>query len=139
MINLNDFLTQNVPYPGSYALVKYKGGNTHPVYYARYQFDKQVPFFMESPLWLTRVCEVQNPEEFCRKILDEYYDYDYKNEEEARKMIEEFIQPMIYNGWFYDIDTPQCLSELPEEVEEIRLISERECLEYLINHSKFKS
>ena len=50
-----------------------------------------------------------------------------------------------YGLWFmpspcmlYEIENFQCMPYLPDEVDDIRIVSERKCLEWLVNHNSLK-
>ena len=41
------------------------------------------------------------------------------------------------DGWHYDIDVPQCSPFLPDKVKIIDVFSEKECLDWLLEHTKW--
>ena len=45
---------------------------------------------------------------------------------------------MIIGNILYEIENFQCMPYLPDEVDDIRIISERKCLEWLVNHNSLK-
>ncbi|NFL43146.1 hypothetical protein FDB61_15775 [Clostridium botulinum] len=135
MVKLKNFLLDNVKGTGIYALVTYDK-NIQPTWFNKYWSDvDNQPWFLESPCELCRICKVDKSiDKFCKEYIDEYIKLEEgKNVDDY---IEEFVKPMIIDGWFYEIVNFQTEPYLPKEVENIKLISERECLEWMLDKVK---
>lgn len=131
MINVQKFLSENAKGFGTYALVNYNG-ITEATYFCNYGDVQGNDWFLESPCELMKICKVDGDEDdFCRKYLDEVYELEESVDEED--FINKFIKPMIVDGWLYEILNFQCSPYLPKKVENIKIISARECLIYLLS------
>lgn len=136
MINLEEFLLKNmcVEEVGSFALVNYNE-MVEAVWVGNfYNLINEEVFFLEFPCELCKVCEVGDDidkfyEEYMKEInlAEGNFEGDY---------FEEFVKPMIHNGWLYEINNFQTDPYLPKEVDDIKLISERECLMWLLENQK---
>lgn len=132
MINIKDFLNKT-EHDYTYALITYND-KTEPTHFSRFNFGHG-NIYMHSPCVVTRICKVDKDiEKFCEEAVEVYV---YDSEEEKREIIENYIKPMIVDNIFYDLDCPMCMPYLPEEVEDIKIITERECLLYLLNNQEF--
>lgn len=126
-INLKEFLDNQNINCGIYALVTYDN-KTEPTYFSKYNFGDG-DWYLESPCCLYQLCEITKPiEEFAKEYVDELLEEDANKEE----YIEQFVKPMIIDNILYEIENFQCLPYLPKEVDDIRIITERECLKYLL-------
>ena len=130
-VNIHDFLMQKDVFY-SYALVKYED-KTEVVYFVRnYNDDK--PWFLESPCYICTEHEFDsnddndNLEKWCLELADELLEPDA----DRKEYYEKYMKPLIVGHVLYDIDCPQVSPYLPREVEDITLITERECLFYLL-------
>ena len=87
---------------------------------------------MPSPCMLYEIGECENPysEEWV-----EYFKELLEDEESVEDYIKEYVKPMIIGNILYEIENFQCMPYLPDEVDDIRIISERKCLEWLVNHN----
>ena len=124
MKNVQDFLLQNGK-PFQYALVKYDG-KTEAVYFVKHYHDNK-PWYLESPCGLCveyEFSENENIEEWCLSVADELLEPDVNRKEYC----EQHMKPLIVNNVLYDIYCPQVAPYLPKEVDDIILITERECL-----------
>lgn len=135
MIKWREYLKENISSFTGYALVTYNGV-TEATYFASYSADDDMnDWYLESPCLLYKIDEINTPiDEFCEKYVREYIELEDK--EEVKDYIEKYVKPMIIDNIFYEIENFQVAPYLPEEVNEIKLISERECLEWLIDQSK---
>lgn len=128
MINIERFLLGNNINQGTYALVTYNN-ITEATWFTRYNFG-QGDWFLESPCELYRIMEIEEPiDEFAKKWVDGLLE----DGEDEQEYIEQWVLPMIVDNVLYQIENFQCSPYLPKEVDDIKLVSERECLEYLIN------
>lgn len=129
MINAKEFLLNNKINLGTYALVTYNG-KTEPTWFTKYNFGES-DWFLESPCQLIRMMEVKGDiNTFCKEYMEKCICLEEGESEE--NYINEFVKPMIIDGWLYEIENFQCSPYLPKEVDEIKLISERECLDYML-------
>lgn len=140
MINLEEFLLKNIHKDkvGCYALVGYNG-TVEATWFSNFcgLIDGNI-FFLESPCELYKAFEVgDSVDKFCKEYMKGLDFLDGATEENTeRDYIENFVKPMIHNGWFYEINNFQTDPYLPKEVDDIKLISERECLMWLLENQK---
>lgn len=133
MIDVQDFLLENTVEDGVYALVCYDK-KIEPTHFVKYNFGDG-DWFLESPCELYKVTEVKSDiDEFCNKYAEECLGL--KNDIDKKAYINEFIKPMIVNDCLYEINNFQCAPYLPKEVDDINIITEKECLEFLLKESK---
>ena len=129
MINVEEFLFKNnIEY--TYALVTYNN-KTEPTWFTKYNLeDGNGDWFLESPCELYRVMFATEPiDEFANKYAELY---ELEDGETYEDIANKYVKPMIINGVLYSIENFQCAPYLPSEVDEIKLISEKECLEFLL-------
>lgn len=132
MIVLEDFLLKNVQI-GSYALVKYNN-KTIPVWFTRYNFGEG-DWFLESPCSLYEIPIKKDINEF---LIDMQENLEFKDEKQKDNYINNIIKPMIVNNIFYEIINFQCEPFLPIKVDYIKLINEKECLDFILNDLECK-
>ena len=128
-INVYDFLMQN-DVSMQYTLVEYNG-KTEATYFVRHYHNNK-PWFLESLCGLCiehKFAEGENIEEWCLSMADELLEPDV----DRKEYYEQYMKPLIVNRVLYDIYCPQTAPYLPKEVDDIILITERECLLYLLN------
>lgn len=131
MLNVKECLLKNNIDFGTYALVTYNG-KTEPTWFTKYNYEGE-DWFLESPCQLYKIIDVDKPiDEFCKKYMDEAIELE--DGESVEKYIEDYVKPMIVDNVFYEIENFQVSPYLPEEVDNIQLITERECLEYMLQH-----
>ena len=134
MINLNEFLLKQNLDLGTYALVTHNG-ITEPTWFTRYTYREDGDWFLESPCTLYEITNVnESIDEFCKRYMEEMIELE--DGESINDYIEKFVKPMIVDNVFYEIENFQVSPCLPKEVDDIKLITERECLEYMLNHKK---
>ena len=134
MIELKEFLLNNIKGQGEYALVSYTDF-TEATWFTKYKsgIDNQ-PWFLESPCELHKVCKVEKPiDEFCEEFVKECIELEDGESEED--YIENYMKPMIVDGWFYVVNNFQSGPYLPKEVDNIEIISESECLDWLLKNT----
>lgn len=136
MINLEQFLLDNMKSDvGCYALVAYNH-ITEAIWFSNYcdLNKKGEVFFLESPCELFKICEVEGDiDRFCKKYMNDINLLDGATEENLEKeYIEEYVKPMIIDNSFYSIENFQVAPYLPNEVDGIKIITERECLIWLL-------
>ncbi len=136
MVNLQQFLLNNIKDDeiGCYALVTYNN-RTEATWFTKYYSDiDNQPWFLESPCELYKMCEVGTDiDKFCKEYM-EYMDLiDGVTEESSEEQyIEEYIKPMIVDNYFYVVENFEVIPYLPKEVYDVKIITERECFEYLL-------
>lgn len=101
-----------------YFLIKYNG-HTEAIYFRPY-----IDVWLESPCILM---EFQLPDEKLYEFVKERY---VEGEIDTAYEYESIFQK---DGRHFEIINPQCSPFLPEEIEIIKVMSETECLEWLIN------
>ena len=125
------FLEDNIKGMGSYALVTYDN-HTESIWITRFaNWDEDGDWFLEAPNDLHRYEFKDNSESIIRDFVKEQYEEEYT--EEGVK----YIKSMIRDGWLYEIDSPQVAPFLPEKLDDLTLISEEECLEWLLNNYSY--
>ena len=129
MIDVKEFLSKSNLEVGTYALVTYEG-RIESTWFTKYDNwgEDGHTWFLESPCTLYRIAEVDKP----IKEFAEIYASCFVEEEEIESYAEQYIIPMIVNNVLYEIENFQCSPYLPKEVDDIKLISEEECLEYML-------
>lgn len=133
MINVEEFLLKSNLDLGTYALVTYNN-RTEATWFSKYD-DEGADWFLESPCELYKLMEVtESIDDFCKEYMEQCICLEKGENEED--YINEFVKPMIVDGWLYEIENFQCSPYLPNEVDDIKLISEKECLEYLLKQVK---
>lgn len=128
MVNVKEFLLKRNIGLGTYALITYNN-KIEPTYFTKYNFGEG-DWFLESPCQLSKFEEIKEPiDDYLKTYTEDVLDM-LEDEEDTKQYIEEFIKPMIIDNVLYDIANFQCSPYLPEDVDDIKLISARECLEY---------
>lgn len=102
-----------------YFLVTYNK-RIQPIYFMKYD-----NVYFESNCSLFR----------CLMSEDELEDYVREiYEEKSFHNALEYERTMQRGKWHYEISCPQCSPFLPEQLENIEMISESECLDFLMKH-----
>lgn len=127
MINVETFLIDSNLEIGTYALVTYND-KTEATWFSRHDYEGR-DWFLESPCELYKITEVDKPvEEFAKEYIEGLLEDDADEQEYINK----WVLPMIIDNVLYEIENFQCSPYLPEEVDDIKLITEQECLEHLL-------
>ena len=117
-LNNFDFKSKkDSPLSSVYFLVKHDDV-TEPIYFTPYE-----DVWFESPCEMLGI-EMNEDElkEFVKEIYEEkYWEDAFKYESLLQK-----------DGFHYDIDTPQCSPFLPDKIEIVGVLSERECMEWML-------
>ena len=131
-MKVHDFLLKN-DVGVSYALVKYEG-RIEAVYFVRHDFDDE-PWFLESQPFISEADEITDTdiEKWCIGLADEILD----PSTDRKEYYEKYMKPLIVGHTLYDIDSPQVEPYLPKDVDDIVLITERECLFYLLGRKQY--
>ena len=128
-MKVHDYLIKNVK-SMQYAIVEYDG-HIEAVYFVQHSHNGN-PWFLESPCNPCKEYEFtkdENIEEWCLSVADELLEPDV----DRKEYYEQYMKPLIVGNVLYDIYCPQVAPYLPKEVDDIILITERECLLYLLD------
>lgn len=121
------FLEENVQGMGSYALVTFNN-HTESIWITKYaDWDEDGNWFLEAPNDLHRYEFKDDSESNIRNYVKEQYE-----EEHIDEGIK-YTKSMIRDGWLYEINSPQTGPFLPDVLDDLTLISEVECLEWILN------
>lgn len=140
MINVKDFILDNIGNEdiGCYALVSYNGKTEATWFSIFYDLNKKGDVLVvESPCELNKVCAVgEDIDAFCSEYIKSIVDLNEGATESKSELdyIENFIKPMIVDGFFYIIEAFQVVPYLPYEVDDIKIVSEKECLDWLLDN-----
>lgn len=137
MINLKQFLLNSNLDFGTCALVTYEG-KTEPTWFANMgtsfnQVGNTNDWFLESPCCLYKIADINTDiDTFAREYMDGAVCLEDGESEE--EYINNYVLPMIVDNVMYEIENFQCAPYLPEFVDDIKLITERECLEWMLEN-----
>lgn len=132
MVNVQDFLIQNAE-SFQYAIVKYDE-QTEAIYFTEHDY-KGKNWFLESPCGLYeehRFSENENIKDWCLSTADALLE----PEVDRTEYVEQFMLPLIVDNILYDIFCPQVEPYLPKMVDDIKIVTERKCLLYLLENKK---
>ena len=117
---------------GTYAIVQYDGG-AFPIWITRFsQWINGEDWYLESPCELRKVCQVSGDlYEFGKQHVS---DFGILLDCDENEYIRDFVIPLVVDGVFYEIENYQCSPFIPEEVDSLEFITERECLLWMLNH-----
>ena len=127
MITIQSFLKNQLINTGAYALVSYNG-TTEAIYFQKILDAENGDWFLESPCQLIKIANVEEPVDIFAK---NYIDGKFEEGVNSQDYINTYIKPMIIDGVFYE--NFQCAPYLPKEVDNIKIITERECLIFLLS------
>ena len=131
MINVKEFLLANYIDFGTYALVTYNN-RIEPTWFSKHNFEGE-DWFLESPCQLHKIMEVTKPvDKFAREYVTDLLE----EGSDVEDYINKHVKLMIVDDILYEIENFQCSPYLPKEVDGIELISEQECLVYMLNQVK---
>lgn len=130
MINYEEYLL-GLGKEEYYAIVTYNGVE-EPTYFKLIYDDKNGNWIMPSPCQLMYGFKVN--ENDLMNDLKEYVEQIYMKEAYEEIGIEKFIEdrflPFIKNGIYYELESWQCLPYMPKEVEDIKLVTEKELFDW---------
>lgn len=119
-MNIQEYFKNNMTAEKCYAVVKTKDKEI-PVYIFEYN-----GYCLDFPVLIIEKVKVDDNGEIMEELLERY-------EGDRRMIEEEFIKPMIVDGYYYELESPQTTgSALPNEADEIIMMSEPEMLRYLL-------
>lgn len=136
MINVKEYLFNNLhkfdDY-GIYVLVTYDD-NTVPIYFAKHYDTNNRIWFWESCVDLLKY-KIDRPiDDFCD--LHATIFYKCCDKEEKQKIIDKYIKPMIIGEYLYETEAYQQIPFLPKEVDDIKIVTERECVEWITENEE---
>ena len=137
MINLKQYLRDKNLDFGTYALVTYEG-KTEPTWFANIgtsfnQSGDTNDWFLESPCCLYKIADVgEDTNTFVKEYMNDVMCLE--EGESKDEYINNYILPMIIDNVMYEIENFQCAPYLPELVDDIKLMTERECLEWMLKN-----
>ena len=133
---LEQFFENNCKRKSSYALVTYEGKTT-TIYIncyknlsANIKTGKLEDYYLEAPNCLSSYRFKGDADAFVSEYVNEIYDIEKVERDEAIK----YIKSMIRGNILYEIDSPQTGPFLPEKIDDIKLITEQECLDWIIEN-----
>lgn len=119
-MNIQEYFKNNMTAEKCYAVVKTKDSEI-PVYIFEYN-----GYYLDFPVLIAEKIKVDDNGKIIEELLERY-------EDDRRMIEEEFIKPMIVDGYYYELESPQTTgSALPIEADEIIMMSEPEMLRYLL-------
>ena len=121
------FLSEQEIKFGTYALVNYDNKEL------AVWFTSHGGWFLESPCELYKEAEIKNKQELRDYVSDMMIE---DGDVDLDEHIKDCYEHMLVNGILYEIENFQCAPFLPEEVDSIKIISEKDCLRYLLSKSK---
>jgi len=126
---LQKYLDCHIKYIGSYALVTYNN-HTEVIWIAKHSNHREDGrnWYLEAPCNILKYDFRNSNDQDIRKYVEEIYEEDYI--EEGVK----YVKSMIRDGWLYEIDSPQTAPFLPEVLDDLTLISEEYCLEWMLSN-----
>lgn len=132
---LFQFLETNCPREGSYAIITYEDGKQESIWFSVFNNwttdENGVPknWYLESPNMLFRT-------ELAMPYLDSLKAYANEIYEEVNEDLIKELLSMVRNGCLYEIDSFQCEPFLPDKLDDIKLVSESECLDWMLENNK---
>ena len=102
-----------------YFLIKNKN-TIEPIHFMHYKNA-----YFESPCYLVETFSEENVEDYVKETYVK----------SARKQALEYEKSMCRNGVHYEIECPQCSPFFNGPIQIIQILTEQECLDYLINNN----
>lgn len=129
MINVSKFVEEQ-NHRAFYALVEYDG-ITEPTYFYSVDLGESGLIDMHSP------CEVFKRFEGKNEI-ENYFDWLINDSDNnfSKEDIDKYFRTLIVNDVLYEVENFQCAPYLPEEVDSIKICTERDCLLFILEHSQ---
>lgn len=129
LINVSKFIEEQ-NHEEFYALVEYDGV-TEPIYFYAVDLEKYGLLDMHSP------CEVYKRFE-GQKEIENYFDWLINDNDNnfSKEDIDKIFRPLIVDDVLYEVENFQCAPYLPEEVDNITICTERDCLLFILEHSQ---
>lgn len=129
LINVSKFIEEN-NHKAFYALVEYDG-ITEPTYFYTVDLEEKGLLDMQSPCEVFKCFEGQ-------KEIEDYFNWliNDKDNSFSKEDIEKIFRPLIVDDVLYEVENFQCAAYLPEEVDNITICTERDCLLFILEHSQ---
>ena len=141
MINIQEYLKKEFikdeNKKKNYAIVRYVKDSKiveEIVYFSSYNINGL--WFLEAPCCVYDFPFECTKEEFCEKFTKDFVELE--EGVDAENYVKEFVEPLIRENVYYEIDCPQTGPFLPKEVISIKLITESDALDYILNVKKGK-
>ena len=135
MINVKDFLDNNGNC-SCYALVTYNN-KIEPTYFSKIFDCNNEDWYLESPCELYPLLEIREEiiqdKNKVKKCLIEYIKDFLEDENNAENYVDEFLMPFIKGNYVYEIENFQYSPYLPKEVDDIKIVSEKEIFNFMMN------
>lgn len=133
MIKVQDFLlTQDIDV-GIFTLVHYEG-KVEPTYFSKYRIEGKT-WFLESPCEVRKITNIEGD---ISKFCIDYVKTNYSIKGGKKGIIDyskKYIEPLVINNTLYEVENYQCSPYLPEYVDKIEVVSERDCLLYILKNN----
>lgn len=128
-MNLNKFLTKNLEKcNGAYVLVTYQN-KTEVIWFSKKDTSDEI--FEAYKCEANKTSKVFGETDFfCRELISN--SLIMPNDIQKEHYIEKHIKPLIKDNWLYNIDKLKLTYNLPSEVDKIKVINSKECLEFLL-------
>lgn len=133
-MNLKEFLNNNSSnYSGFYSLVTYNN-TTEAIWFSKSKSNSDNHF--EGYICnASKVRKISGDIElFCREYMSN--NLIMPDEKNKQDYINNHIKILIKDGWLYDISKTKMSLHLPETIESIKIISKKECLDFLLKNKK---
>lgn len=129
MINLNEFIEQQ-GHNSFFALVTFDG-HTEPTYFYSDDLGKKGFCDWHSECTAFKIVEgTEKIEEYLNSLITE--------DGYTQEMIDEYCRPLIVDDVLYEVQNFQYLPYLPDEVDDIKICTERDCLLFALNDTQSK-
>lgn len=128
MIKVKEILDKEKIEYGTFAIVTYNGIKEATYFSKINTFDSD--WYLESP------CQIMIGQKIGTDLDAFYQECIYQLLEDGadkKEYIKKYIKPMIIDNIYYTIENFQCSPYLPEYVDKIEIVSERDCLLYMLN------
>ena len=131
-INVLNYLKEHSKDKSTYAVVKYDN-KEEIIYFVNYLSMEYGIGFIEKPCYLHKIYFGKDLEKFCKHYAESIIGLD--NKDGVDNYIKNKILPYVKDDVFLLIDTPTVELYIPQFVDEIKLISEQECIELLLERN----
>lgn len=131
MISLNEFIEQQ-GHNSFFALVTFDG-HTEPTYFCSVDLGEKGLLDLHSPCEVFKRAEGKEAiEDYLSNLTDE------ENGGFSDSDIDEYFRPLIVDDIYYEVENFQCAQYLPDEVDDIKICTERDCLLFALNDTQSK-
>lgn len=135
-MNLKDFLEKNLKETnGFFSLVTYNN-ETKAIWFSKSIKNDSVELLAAPCKAIKSIRIYGNEDLFCKEFMSN--NLILPNELNKEEYIDNHIKAFIKDGWLYDIDTKHTQEFLPDNVDNIKTISRKECLSFLLERQNTK-